>query len=147
MAVNYYWWKRKPRHIVQCIWEETTDLPQVNWQTFSLSHIGQDSNRRGLEVRGLVEWDRSHLVTSGKIRTDAGWRWEVSWNETDVLTIRPRGLKKGGIFIVPRDLGFFGFIQRPVPFSCLLRRTRGCWGPILCGIRFIGVVYRRPTTY
>jgi hypothetical protein len=25
---------------MQCIWEETTDLPQVNWQTFTHSHIG-----------------------------------------------------------------------------------------------------------
>jgi hypothetical protein len=34
--------------------EETTDLPQVNWQTFSHSHIGPS-----------------------RIRTDAGWRWEL----------------------------------------------------------------------
>jgi hypothetical protein len=62
MAVIYYWWKSEPRYITQCIWEETTDLPQVKWQTFSHSHIGPS-----------------------RIRTDTCWRWEVSWYETDVL--------------------------------------------------------------
>jgi hypothetical protein len=62
----YYWWKREPRYIIQCICEETTDFPHVNWQTFSHSHIGPF-----------------------RIRTNAGWRWEVSWFETDVLTTRP----------------------------------------------------------
>jgi hypothetical protein len=66
-AVSYYWWKREPRYIIQCIWEETTDLPQLNWKTFSHSHIGPS-----------------------RIRTDAGWRWEVSWSETDGLATRPR---------------------------------------------------------
>jgi hypothetical protein len=52
MAHSFYWRKREPRYIIQCIWGETTDLPQVNWQ--SSSH-------------------------SRSIRTDAGWRWEVLW--------------------------------------------------------------------
>jgi hypothetical protein len=70
MAVSFYWWKREPRYryIIQCIWVGTTDLPQVNWQTFSHSHIG-----------------------TSRIQTDAGWRWEVSWYETDVLTTQLRG--------------------------------------------------------
>jgi hypothetical protein len=68
MVVHCYWWKKEPRYIIQCIWEETTDLPQVNWQTFSHSHISRS-----------------------RIRTDVGWRWEVSWYETDVITTRPHG--------------------------------------------------------
>jgi hypothetical protein len=63
MAVSIYWWNRELRYIVQCIWGEITDLQQVNWQTFSHSHIG-----------------------TNRIRTDAGWRWEASWYETDILT-------------------------------------------------------------
>jgi hypothetical protein len=67
MAVSYYFWKRETRCIIQCVWEETVDLLQVNWQPFSHRHIGPS-----------------------RIRTDAGWRWEVSWYETDALTTRPR---------------------------------------------------------
>jgi hypothetical protein len=67
MAVRFYWWKRELRYIIQCILGETTDLPHVNWQTFSHSHIGQS-----------------------RIRTDAGWRWETLWYETDVLISSPR---------------------------------------------------------
>jgi hypothetical protein len=59
MAVSLYWCKREPTYIIQCIWEETIDLLRVNWQTFSQSRRSeQDSNRRGLEVWGLVVWDR-----------------------------------------------------------------------------------------
>jgi hypothetical protein len=54
IVVSLYWWKREPWSIIQCSWEETTDLPHVNWQTFSHSHIG-----------------------ASRIRTDAGWMWEV----------------------------------------------------------------------
>jgi hypothetical protein len=49
------------------LWEETTVLPQVNWQTVSHSHVGPS-----------------------RIWTDAGWRGEVSWYEIDVLTTWPR---------------------------------------------------------
>jgi hypothetical protein len=65
MAVSFYWWKREPRYIIQCIWEETTDLLQVMWKTFSHSDE-QVLNRRGLEVRGLVVWDRclNHSATN-----------------------------------------------------------------------------------
>jgi hypothetical protein len=44
MAVSFYWWKREPRYILQ-----------ISWETFSQLHrYEQDSNRRGLEVRGVV---------------------------------------------------------------------------------------------
>jgi hypothetical protein len=36
---------------------------------------------------------------------------------------------------VTRDLGFSGFIRRTAPFSCLLRYTMECGGPILTRIR------------
>jgi hypothetical protein len=51
-----------------------------------------------------------------------------------------RGLRAGGIFIVPHLLWhgasscFFGLIQSIAPFICLLRHTRGCWRPILIRI-------------
>jgi hypothetical protein len=32
MTVSFHWWKKEPIYSIQCIWEETTDLPQVNWQ-------------------------------------------------------------------------------------------------------------------
>jgi hypothetical protein len=67
MAVSFYWWKREPRYIIQCIWGETTDLRQVNWHTFSHCHIG-----------------------TSRIQTDVGWRWEASGYETDVLITQPR---------------------------------------------------------
>jgi hypothetical protein len=57
--------KSKYLYILQCIWEETTDLPQVNWQTFSHSPIGRS-----------------------KIWTDADWRickLYTSWYEADVF--------------------------------------------------------------
>jgi hypothetical protein len=69
MVVSLYWLKRESRYIIQYIWEETIDLPKVNWQTFSHSHIG-----------------------SSRIWTEAGWGWEISWYEIDVLTTRPRWL-------------------------------------------------------
>jgi hypothetical protein len=29
VTFSFYWWKKEPRYIMQCIWGETTDLPQV----------------------------------------------------------------------------------------------------------------------
>jgi hypothetical protein len=79
--------ERTPLHYTM-YWEETIDLPQVNWQTSSYSHIGPN-----------------------RIRTDAGWRWEVLWYETDVLTTRPRRPP--------------GLIRRTASFSRVLRHIRG----------------------
>jgi hypothetical protein len=52
-----------------------------------------------------------------------------------------RAFVQGGIFIMPhlqatvtRGLGFSGFIRWTVPFSRLLRHTRGCGGSILTRI-------------
>jgi hypothetical protein len=53
--------RENPDTFIQCIWEETTDLLQKNWQTFSHSHIG-----------------------TRRTQTDTGWY------EIDVLTTRPR---------------------------------------------------------
>jgi hypothetical protein len=45
-----------------------------------------------------------------------------------------RAFGQGGIYIVPRDLGFPGHIWRTAPFSRLLRHAWGCGGPILTRI-------------
>jgi hypothetical protein len=67
MTVKFYLWKTEPRYIIKCIWEDTNDPLQENWQTFSHSHM-----------------------SLSRIQTNAGSRWEVSWYETDIWTTWPQ---------------------------------------------------------
>jgi hypothetical protein len=69
MAASYYWWKREPRYIIQCIWEETIDLPQVN------PNIGCKTTHMHLYVVSPVlhEYIESSLKTKEIQTVHVGW--------------------------------------------------------------------------
>jgi hypothetical protein len=85
-------------------WGDTTNPLRVNWQTFQHSHIG-----------------------TSRIRTDAGWRWEDSWYETDVLTTRARrsyNIWHSIIMFITRYC-LLVRLEAPVPLLCCERRQMG----------------------
>jgi hypothetical protein len=87
--------------ILQCIWEELTNL-------HTQSHRSeQDSNRRGLEVRGIVVWDR--CLTHSTMEAPETWVvekciWCIKIVNVLVLHFNPLVEASAGGLLVPEGL-------------------------------------------
>jgi hypothetical protein len=117
--------------------QKSSDLHEVSW------HTADSSLFKSWSLGWLIDYLRFYVPLKNISliwrRHHCRWRAAKFW-----LMLGAQGLWAGRDLYratpaVTRDLGFSGLIRRTAPFSCLLRRTRGCGGSILTRI-LTGVV-------